>query len=315
VIDVATVIKASQALSSELVLHRLIETLVRIAVEQAGARRALLILLRADEPRIEAEAVCAHDTVEVSRRDEVVTPADLPQLALHHVLRTREPVVLDDASANSAYSEDEYVRCRGPRSVLCLPIVKQTTLVGVLYLENQLAPRAFTPDRVALLELLALQAAISLENARLYTDLHRENCEHKRAEEVLGRSEDRFRRREEFLKEAQRLSLTGGFAWRVPSDEIGWSEQLYRIFEFDPAVRVTLELIGSRVHPEDLPMLGDMLERARNEAADFEYEHRLLMPDGSVKYVHLVAHATRDSHGCLEYIGAAQDVTATVPPM
>jgi PAS domain-containing protein len=148
------------------------------------------------------------------------------------------------------------VRRRSPRSVLCLPIV-QTRLVGVLYLENLLTPRVFTPDRVALLELLASQAAISLENAGLYTDLHRENCEQKRALEVLRRSEDLFRRREEFLKEAQRLSLTGGFFWRVSTDEIGWSQQLCRIFEFDPAVRVTLELIGSRVHPEDLAMFGD----------------------------------------------------------
>jgi signal transduction histidine kinase len=308
VIDVATAIKASQALSSELLLSRLIETLVRIAVEHAGAQRALLLLLRANEPRIEAEAVRVHDTVEVSLRDASVTPADLPQLALHHVLRTREPVLLDDASGNSSYSEDEYVRLRGLRSVLCLPIVR-TRLLGVLYLENELTPRAFTPDRVALLELLASQAAISLENARLYTELQQENRENKWALEGLRRREDAFRRREEFLKEAQRLSLTGGFAWRVPSDEILWSQQLYRIFEFNPAVPVTLELIGSRVHPEDLAMLGDMLERARNEAADFEYEHRLLMPDGSVKYVHLVGHATRDSNGRLEYIGAAQDVT------
>jgi len=309
VIDVATVINASHALSSELVLHRLIETLMRIAVEHAGAQRALLILLRANEPRIEAEAVHDHDTVEVNLRDAVVTPADLPQFALYHVLRTREPVVLDDASANSSYSEDEYVRRRGPRSVLCLPIVKQTRLVGVLYLENRLTPRAFTSDRVVLLELLASQAAISLENARLYTDLYRENCERKRTEEGLRRSEDAFKRSEEFLKEAQRLSSTGGFAWCVSTDEITWSEQLYRIFEFNPAVRVTLELIGSRVYPEDLPLLGDMLERARNAAADFEYAHRLLMPDGSVKYIRLVGHATWDGNGRLEYIGAAQDVT------
>jgi signal transduction histidine kinase len=309
VIDVATVIKASQALSSELVLHSLIETLMRIAVEHAGAQRALLILLRANEQRIEAEAVCAHGTVEVSLRDKIAMPADLPQFALCQVLRTREPVVLDDASANSSYSEDEYVRRRGPRSALCLPIVTQTRLVGVLYLENQLTPRAFTSDRVALLELLASQAAISLENARLYTDLYRENCKRKRTEEGLRRSEEAFKRSEEFLKEAQRLSSTGGFAWCVSTGEITWSEQLYRIFEFNPAVRVTLELIGSRVYPEDLALLSDMHERARNAAVDFEYEHRLLMPDGSVKYVHLVGHATRDGSGRLEYIGAAQDVT------
>jgi len=307
-IDVATVINASQALSSELVRHSPIETLVKIAVEHAGAQRALLIILWANEPRIEAEAVCVRDTVEVSFGDAVVTPADLPQFALYHVLRTREPVVIDDASSNSSYSEDEYVRRRGPRSVLCLPIVR-TRLFGVLYLENLLTPGAFTPDCVAQLELLASQAATSLENALLYTDSYRENSERKRSKEELRWSDDRFRRREEFLKEAQRLTLTGGFAWRISTDEIGWSQQLYRIFEFDPAVRVTLELIASRVHPEDLPMLGDMLERTRSKAADFEYEHRLLMPDGSVKYIHLVAHATRDGNGRVEYIGAAQDVT------
>jgi PAS domain-containing protein len=88
-----------------------------------------------------------------------------------------------------------------------------------------------------------------------------------------------------------------------------WSEQLYRIFEFDPGVPVTLDLIGARVHPEDIPMLNDMTDRARGTGSDLEYEHRLLMPDRSVKYLHLVAHAARDRDGRLEYIGAVQDVT------
>jgi PAS domain S-box-containing protein len=123
------------------------------------------------------------------------------------------------------------------------------------------------------------------------------------------RSEEELRRSEAFLAEGQRLSLTGSFSWRVATDEITWSEQLYRIFELDRGMPVTLELIGSRVHPDDLPMLYDMMDRAQGDGGDFEYEHRLLMPDHSVKYLHLVAHATRDQDGRLEYIGAAQDVT------
>ena len=91
--------------------------------------------------------------------------------------------------------------------------------------------------------------------------------------------------------------------------EITWPEQLYRIFEFDEHLPVTLERIGSRVYPDDLPLLQDMIERARRAASDFEYEHRLLMPDQSVKHIHLFAHATRDKYGRLEYVGAAQDVT------
>jgi PAS domain-containing protein len=103
--------------------------------------------------------------------------------------------------------------------------------------------------------------------------------------------------------------LTGSFSWRVETDEITWSEELYRIFEFDPHVPVTLELIGSRVHPEDIPLLNDMIDRARGAGSDFEYEHRLHMPNHSIKYLHLVGHGRRDGDGRLVYIGAAQDVT------
>ena len=118
-----------------------------------------------------------------------------------------------------------------------------------------------------------------------------------------------LKRSEAFLAEAQHLSSTGSFSWRVATDEITWSEQAYRIFEFDRRVPVTLKLIGSRVHPEDIPLLNEMLDRARGDGSDLEYEHRLQMPDHSVKYLHIVAHGTRDQDGRLEYIGAIQDVT------
>jgi PAS domain S-box-containing protein len=170
-LDVETVVRASQALSSELALPVLIEKLVRIAVEHAGAERGLLILIRDGEPRIEAQATTSLGKIEVVVRQEPVTSSDLPQSALHYVIRTRESLLLDDASADSVYSKDEYVVGKRSKSILCLPIVKQAKLVGALYLENNLGPFVFTPDRVAVLELLASQAAISLENASLYADL------------------------------------------------------------------------------------------------------------------------------------------------
>jgi GAF domain-containing protein len=98
-------------------------------------------------------------------------PSELPESVFHYVIRTRESVILDDASADNLFSEDEYVRQRRPRSILCLPLVKQAKLMGVLYLENNLARGAFTPTRLAMLGLLASQAAISLDNARVYTEL------------------------------------------------------------------------------------------------------------------------------------------------
>jgi PAS domain S-box-containing protein len=193
-LDVEAVLRASQALSSEIVLPTLVEKLMRIALEHAGAERGLLILLQGDEPRVEAEALIGHGRIEVTVRQSGVTASDLPLSALHYVMRTRERVILEDASADYLYSEDEYVRQRRARSVLCLPIVKQAKLIGVLYLENNLTPRAFTQDRVAVLELLASQAAISLENALLYAGLRQENIDRKRAEEALSEQEGRIRR-------------------------------------------------------------------------------------------------------------------------
>ena len=118
------------------------------------------------------------------------------------------------------------------------------------------------------------------------------------------------RRSEAFLAEGQKLARIGSFSWLITSNEIKWSEQLYSIFGLESGTRVTLDLIGSRVHPEDLHLMYDMVARAQGGVSDFEYEHRLLMPDGSIKYLHLIAHANRDREGRLEYIGAVQDVTS-----
>ncbi|HVH59416.1 MAG TPA: AAA family ATPase, partial [Candidatus Sulfotelmatobacter sp.] len=288
-LDVGTVVKASQALSTEIVLPKLIEKLMRISVEHAGAERGLLILLRGDEPRVEAEATTGHDKVEVTVRPAAVTSSDLPQSTLHYVIRTRELVVLDDASGGNLYSEDEYLRQKRPKSLLCLPIIKQTKLVGALYLENNLTPCAFTSERVAVLELLASQAAISLENASLYSDLQRS---------------------EAFLADGQSISRTGSFGWSVLSGEIYWSAETYKIFQFDRATKPTLESIFQEIHPDDRDLVQQTIDRASEARANLDFEHRLLMPDGSVKHLHVLARASKSSSGNLEYVGAVTDVTA-----
>jgi len=170
-LDLATVIKVSQAVSSEIVLEKLLDTLMRTAIEQAGAERGLLIILQEDEQRIAAEAITSGDTIIVRLPDQPVTPTALPEALVRTVLRTREAVILDDAAVEPAFAADPYIRQRQGRSILCLPLINQSNLIGVLYLENNLAPRVFAPARIAVLKLLASQAAIALENARLYSDL------------------------------------------------------------------------------------------------------------------------------------------------
>ena len=181
-LDLATVIKVSQAVSAEILLEKLIETLMRTAIEHAGAQRGLLILPRGDELWIEAEATVRDNTVAV--REACVTATALPESIIHYVLRTHESLILDDASAQNPFSEDTYIRQYRARSVLCLPLIKQAKLTGVLYLENNLSPNVFTPARMAVLKLLASEAAISLENTRLYSELKEREARFRRLVEA-----------------------------------------------------------------------------------------------------------------------------------
>ena len=170
-LDLATVINVSQTVSGEMVLEKLLDTLMRTAVRYAGAERALLILLQNSEQRIAAEATTATNTVMIRLRDEPVTGSLLPETVLRHVLQSRESVILDDAAILNPFSADPYIVERRARSMFCLPLMNQAKLIGVLYLENKVAPRVFAPARTGVLKLLASQAAISLENTRLYRDL------------------------------------------------------------------------------------------------------------------------------------------------
>ncbi|ROM72905.1 histidine kinase [Pseudomonas brassicacearum] len=124
-----------------------------------------------------------------------------------------------------------------------------------------------------------------------------------------ARSEAALRQSEAFLARAQRLSSTGTFSWRVSCDEITWSEEIYRILDLAPGVKPTFDFIYTRIHPDDVSIYKEMIRRQRKKGQDFEHEHRLLLPDGTIKHVHLVAHAMRDEEGGLEYIAALQDVT------
>src|SRR5262249_55202260 len=147
------------------------DTVMRIAIEHAGAERGLLILPRGHEYRIEAEATTIGEAVKVTLGHANATAADLPEWVLRYVVRTKETVTLHDASGDSRFSQDEYVRRHQARSVLCLPLVKQARLVGLLYLENNLSRHVFTAARLTVLTLLASEAAISLENTRLYAEI------------------------------------------------------------------------------------------------------------------------------------------------
>jgi PAS domain S-box-containing protein len=225
-LDLATVIRVSEAVSGEIVFEKLINTLMSSAIEHAGADRGLLILLRGDKYQIEAEATTSSDNVNVVLKQARVTGADLPKSVFHYVVRTKESVLLHDASSQNSFSADDYIRDHRSRSVLCLPILKQTRLIGTLYLENNLTTGAFTPARMVVLTLLASQAAISIENASLYRE--------------LAERESRIRR----LVDS---NIIGIFVWDLDSRIIDANEAFLRIIGYGRD-----DLVSGRLRWRDL---------------------------------------------------------------
>jgi PAS domain S-box-containing protein len=122
--------------------------------------------------------------------------------------------------------------------------------------------------------------------------------------------QEKLQQSEAYLSQAQRLSHTGSFGWQVSTGDILWSEETFRIFEYDRTTKPTLELILQRVHPEDAPLVKQTMERALQDGKGFDHEYRLVMPDGSIKYVHVVAHASSDESAGLKFVGAVMDISA-----
>jgi PAS domain S-box-containing protein len=225
-LDLATVIKVSQAVSGEIVSGKLIDTLMRTAIEHAGAERGLLILPRGIEQRIEAEAITSGDSVIVRLPEAPVSDDSLPESIVHYVVRTQESVILDDASTRNPFSTDPYISQHHARSLLCMPLINQTKLIGVLYLENNLTPHVFTPTRIAVLKLLASQAAISLVNTRLYRDLEE---------------------REAKIRRLVDANIMGIFIWNLQGKILQTNEAFLHMLEYSRE-----DLLSGRVHWRDL---------------------------------------------------------------
>ena len=233
-LDLATVLKVAQAASAELVLERLIDMVMRTAIEQAGAERGLLILSNAGELRIAAEATTNDDATHLLLRDAPVSAELLPESILNQVLRTGESMVLDDALAETTYIVDPYVLEHRARSILCLPLMNQAKLTGVLYLENNLAAQVFNPARIAVLKLVASQAATSLENARLYRTIEE---------------------REAKIRRLVDANIIGIIVWNANGDIIEANDAFLRMVGYDRN-----EVVSGRMRWRDLTSAESMAQ-------------------------------------------------------
>lgn len=272
-LDTLAVIKASQALSQELRLDRLLDALMRIVLESAGAVRGVLLVQEGGKLVLRAEGRVGVDPVARLPGLEVETSGRVPVSVVSFVARTRAPVLLADASNDATFGSDPYVAARGVRSVLCSPLIHQGKLSGVIYLENDLATHAFTPSRMELVKALSSQAAISFENAALYARLEESIAGYQRAEAELRESQERYRQlfdsspvslwEEDFsgIREAlAALRASGirdfqGYFERHPEDVAGCAARV-RILDVNEA---TIELLGAGDKREVLAKLPRLL--------------------------------------------------------
>ena len=266
-LDFLSVVKASQTISSEIVLSRLLKTLMQIVIEQAGAEIGYLLLEYEQNLAIEVEAKFnpQAEKFNVSRPvlDGEISQI-IPQSILNYVQRTQETVILQNATKQNLFSKDEYVIQNQPKSVLCLPIARQSKLLGILYLENNLISSAFTQEKLSVLEILTVQIAISLENARLYQGLENSQAQ---------------------LNLALKSSQIGVWSWDIASDRFDWDEQIYQLFGLTPETFAgTSEAILDRLHSDDRGLLVQSLSRAINQGVEHNLEYRIIWDDGSIRY-------------------------------
>ncbi|MBW8829152.1 MAG: response regulator [Burkholderiales bacterium] len=260
-LDVAAVIKASQAIAAEIELPRLIEALMTIILQNAGADRGLLFLPKGKTFEIQAEAGAKDGTIELKLRHGPLAETECPEALVNYVIHTRKNVIIDDGSRpGPAWEGSTYLRLRSPRSVMCIPLLRQGLVGGVLYLENSQAAYAFPSDRVALLEALAARAAIALENARLYADLQA---------------------REARIRQLVDSSIIGVYFW-TPEEITDANDAFLAIIGYSREDLVAGRVQWSRISPAEYQATeAEHLETLQTGGQSPTYEHDFIRKDGT----------------------------------
>ncbi|MER9469536.1 AAA family ATPase [Mesorhizobium sp. M0482] len=293
-LDLAAVIEVSQAVSGEIILERLIERLMTAVVEHAGAVRGLLLLPLEGEMRIVAEAITSAEGVVVHPRRQSRPASELPESILNFVTRTHDVIILDDALTANPHSADPYLLRACPRSVLCLPLVKQKLLVGVLYLENNLSSHLFTPNKLSLLRVLASQAAISIENAQLFLDI-------KTAQEYARGAEVELR---------QSFDMIPALAWSaLPDGSIEFANKRWHDFTGIPPQAMTGDVWISTFHAADVDKVVKKWTDVLATGVGGEIEARMVRFDGATRRFLVRASPMRDESGAIvKWYGTNTDI-------
>lgn len=302
--DLESVLRAVRAMTEEINLDRLIHILMTMLLERAGAQRGLLIRILDDNiPETQAWAETTADGVKVRIVKETPSATDMPLSVLAAVMRTGQEIRTSRPEVFSPFSQDAYLVTSGA-AVLCVPMYKQTKMVGVLYLENRLMPEIFTAEHSRIVRMLAAQAAVSLETARLYAELLAENIQRRRVEKELRASQTS-------LMLGERISNTGTWRWELEQDLMYVSDEYARILGLPDSQRtISMADFLTLVHTEDHQRISKLVTDSVRNGVSMRAEFRILRPDGDCRYILGVGNPIGEDTSIAEYFGTITDVTA-----
>ncbi|MEH2030599.1 MAG: ATP-binding protein, partial [Nostoc sp.] len=298
-LDLKAILKASQAISGEIELEKLLSSLLRILIENAGADKCVFMLLRDERLLIKGSIIEGAEPV-VLQYLPIEDSQDIPLKLIYKVKNNRQTTVLVDATADPILANDPYIMRQQPQSILCSPILHQGKLLGILYLENNLVTGVFTSDRVELLNLLCAQAAISLENARLYQESQQTLIE-------LKASKARFQ------KLADNLPGTI-YQFRIDTD--GKASMPYvssgcaAIYEVPPEDFMNgVTNFREMEHPDDREAFTQAAINSATNLTPFREELRIITPFGKVKWVQMASQPEKQADGSVVWDGVTLDIS------
>ncbi|MFN6529869.1 AAA family ATPase [Nostoc sp. ChiSLP03a] len=317
-LDLATILKASQTLSREIELEKLLSALLHIVIENAGADKCVFILLQSDRLLVQALAQLSLSSLQnqAARVDfypmlfnpqPVEDSVDVPVGLINNVKRNLQAAVIIDATVHPQLINDPYIQQQQPKSILCSPILNQGKLLGILYLENNSATGAFTSDRVELLNLLCAQAAISLENARIYENS--QNYAQQLAQSLikLQASEIRFQNLANNIPGMVyqfRLAVDGSTSTPYVSSGC------FELYGLEPElVMAGTHSLYAMNHPDDRPAIAEAIAYSAQNLTPFEEEWRIILPSGTVKWIQSAARPELQADGAIIWDGVVIDIS------
>ncbi|AUT01062.1 histidine kinase [Nostoc sp. CENA543] len=310
-LDLGVIFKAYQTISSEIELEKLLSVLLSIVIKNAGSDRCVFMMPQSDQLQIQALAKLSGNNIDfypmLLNPQPVEDSVDVPVGLIHTVKRSLKPIVIVDARVHPQFINDPYIQQQQPKSILCSPILYQGKLRGILYLENSLVTGAFTSDRVELLNLLCTQAAISLENARLYENS--QNYAQKLTQSLtqLQANEIRFQNLANNIPGmVYQFHLAADGSTSTPYVSSG----CWDLYELDPElVMAGIHNLYTMHHPDDHAAMVEALTDSAQNLTPFRQECRLVLPSGKVKWVQFASRPTRRADGVTVWDGVVIDIS------